>query len=131
MYFRYSPIAAEFFQLAKIIFDNWSHIQDTVLKNCRDPEPTTDVVYALAAKILGVERCTLPGVDFINFVHMKPDINQFSHVTPWHAMVLCETDLPMIRINNVNQYHPLHYNDKTWASDDIIKEYEHELARRN
>jgi hypothetical protein len=131
MYFRYSPTAAEFFQLAKTIFDNWSHIRDTVLKNCRDPEPTTDVVYALAAKILGVERCTLPGVDFINFVHMKPDINQFSHVTPWHAMVLCETDLPMIRINNVNQYHPLHYHDKTWAGDDIIKEYEHELARRN
>jgi hypothetical protein len=36
----------------------------------------------------------------------------------------------MVRINNINQYHPLHYQDKTWASDELIKEYADELARR-
>ena len=131
MYFRYSLDAAEFFYLTKTIFDNWSEIRDYSLKNCRDPEPTTDVVYALSAKILGEERCTLPCVDFINFVHMKPDINGFSRVTPWKEMVMCETEVPMIRINNINQYHQLHYHDKTWATDDIIKEYEDELGRRS
>ena len=35
-----------------------------------------------------------------------------------------ETDLPMVRINNVNQYHPLHYHEKSWVTDDIVKEYE-------
>jgi len=125
MYFRYSADATEFFWLAEKIFSNWAHFRDHVLKNCRDEEPTTDVVYALAAKILGVERCTLPGVNFINFVHMKADINGFSQSMPWQETVVCETDLPMIRINNINQYHPLHYHEKIWVTDDIVKEYEY------
>jgi hypothetical protein len=130
MYFRYTQDSSEFFWLAEQIFKNWPYIRDNLLKNCRDEQPTTDVVYALAAKVLGVDRCTLPGLDFINFVHMKADINGFSQSIPWYETVVCETDLPMIRINNINQYHPIHYQDKEWVTDDLIKEYERELGRR-
>lgn len=130
MYFRYSQTAAEFFWLAESIFDNWEHIRDHVLKNCRENSPTTDVVYALAAQIIGIERCTLPKMDFINFVHMKSAINGFNSNLPWQEVVVCETELPMVRINNINQYHPLHYQEKTWVNDDLIKEYEYELGRR-
>jgi len=130
MYFRYSQEANDFFNLARLIFTNWDHIRDNVLLNCRDEDPTTDVVYALSAKILGVENCTLPGIDFINFVHMKPKINGFSRQLSWQETVLSELDLPMIRINNINQYHPVHYYEKSWATDSIVKEYENGLARR-
>jgi hypothetical protein len=129
MYFRYSPEAAEFFWYARLIFQNWSTVKDTLIK-CHDDYPTTDVVYALTAKIVGEETCTLPGVDFINFTHMKPAINKFSSATPWHKLVMQETNVPMIRINNINQYHPLHYQDKDWVTDELIKEYEDELAKR-
>jgi hypothetical protein len=84
-------------------------------------------VYALAAKIIGVEDCTLP-LDFINFVHMKPAINKWTS-TPWPELVMCETDLPMIRVANTNQYHPIHYHEKTWVTDELVKEYEDELGR--
>jgi len=130
MYFRYSQESMNFFKFAEQIYVNWTYIRDHILKNCRDSEPTTDVVYAVAAKLLGVEHCTLPSADFINFVHMKADINGFSKTTPWHELVVYELDLPMIRINNVNQYHPLHYYEKSWITGDIIKEYEDELGRR-
>ena len=130
MYFRYSQEANDFFNLARLIFTNWEHVRDNVLLNCRDEDPTTDVVYALSAKILGVENCTLPGIDFINFVHMKSNINGFSRQLPWQETVLSEVDLPMIRINNINQYHPVHYYEKSWATDSIVKEYENGLARR-
>jgi hypothetical protein len=130
MYFRYSQEANDFFNLARMIFTNWEHIRDNVLLNCRDEDPTTDVVYALSAKLLGVENCTLPGVDFINFVHMKPKINGFSRQLPWQETVLSEIDLPMLRINNINQYHPVHYYEKSWATDSIVEEYENGLARR-
>jgi hypothetical protein len=130
MYFRYSQESAKFFWYAEQIFNNWAHIRDNVLINCRDEDPTTDVVYAVAAKILGEENCTLPGIDFINFVHMKSDINGFSRHWPWYESVIYESDLPMIRINNVNQYHPIHYYEKDWVTDDLIKEYEDGLARR-
>jgi hypothetical protein len=92
------------------------------LIKCYDDYPTTDVVYAVTAKILGVETCTLP-IDWINFVHMKPAINQWPE-TPWTELVVAELDLPMVRINNVNQYHPLHYYEKAWVTDDVVKEYE-------
>lgn len=129
MYFRYSPEAAEFFWYARLIFQNWITVKERLIK-CYDDHPTTDVVYALTAKIIGEETCTIPGVDFINFTHMKPSINKFSHQIPWHELVVHELDAPMVRINNINQYHPLHYQDKTWATDELIKEYVDELARR-
>jgi hypothetical protein len=128
MYFRYTREATEFFMLAEQIFKNWAHLRDNVLLNCRDDNPTTDVVYALAAKLLGVEDCTLPSLDFINFVHMKPAINAWTS-TPWPELVVCETDLPMVRIANTNQYHPIHYHEKSWVTDELVKEYEHELFK--
>jgi hypothetical protein len=128
MYFRYSREATEFFTLAEQIFKNWAYIRDNVLLNCRDDNPTTDVVYALAAKLLGVEDCTLPSMDWINFVHMKPAINSWTS-TPWPELVMCETELPMIRIANTNQYHPVHYHEKSWVTPELVEEYEHELFK--
>jgi len=128
MYFRYTRTATQFFNIARQIYANWDYVSQHLLKNCRDLNPTTDVVYALSAKILGVELCTLPSADFVNFVHMKPAINAWP-TRPWSEQVVCETDLPMLRIANQNQYHPVHYHDKTWVTDDIVKEYEHEFFR--
>ena len=128
MYFRYSREATQFFALAEQIFKNWAYIRDNVLLNCRDDNPTTDVVYALTAKLLGVEDCTLPSLDFINFVHMKPAINSWTS-TPWPELVMCETELPMIRIANTNQYHPIHYHEKSWVTPELVTEYEHELFK--
>jgi len=130
MYFRYTPEATEFFWHAREIFKNWAYIRDNIIKNCRDELPTTDIVYALASQNLGVENCTLPAMDYINFVHMKPSINKFSQALPWNELVVHETDLPMIRINNINQYHPVHYQEKSWVTDELIEEYELELGRR-
>lgn len=121
MYFRYSQDAANFFRLAEQLFCNWGTVKNTLIK-CADEQPTTDVVYALAAKILGVESCTLP-LDWINFVHMKPAINSWTS-TPWNNLVVSELDVPMLRINNVNQYYPVHYYEKSWVTDAIVEEYE-------
>jgi hypothetical protein len=128
MYFRYSRTATTFFNMAKNLYTNWEYVSTTLLKNCRDTKPTTDVVYALTAKIIGEEQCTLPSMDYINFVHMKPAINNWPN-TPWHEMVVTETELPMLRIANVNQYHPVHYHTKDWITDSIVKEYEDEFFR--
>lgn len=122
MYFRYSKFAHHFFSTAKQIYQSWDTVRSS-LKNCRDPEPTTDLVYAITASIEGVEHCTLPADSFVNFVHMKPEINGWAN-KPFSDIVVVETDLPMIRINNVNQYHPLHYHNKDWITDSLKEEYE-------
>lgn len=129
MYFRYSQEAADFFRVAEQIYSNWDYISKQVLVNCRDDSPTTDVVYALSALTIGADKCTLPQADFVNFTHMKNAINQWPEPTPWTDMVVHELDLPMIRVNNTNQYHPFHYQDKNWVTDELIERYEHELSR--
>ena len=128
MYFRYTKTSTQFFNLARQIYANWDYISKNLLKNCRDPQPTTDVVYSLTAKILGVEQCTLPGLDYINFIHMKSAVNEWP-TGNWSEQVMWELIPPMLRIANVNQYHPVHYHDKTWASKDVIEEYEREFFR--
>lgn len=129
MYFRYTRFAQEFFNTAKEIYLSWDIVRPS-LKNCRDTMPTTDLVYAITASILGPENCTLPADSFVNFVHMKPEINGWAN-KPFYDTVVVETDLPMVRINNVNQYHPLHYHEKTWANESIVKEYEAWMQHKN
>ena len=104
MYFRFSKTAADFFSHAEQVFFNWDDTCN-LLKNCRDSHPTTDVAYAIAATITGVEQCTIPSADFINFVHMKPAINGYNEGLSFQDVFVTEFDDGMIRINNVNQYH--------------------------
>jgi hypothetical protein len=118
MYFRYSKTAADFFRKAADIFNNW-HIAQSTLINCRDEYPTTDVVYAIAADIIGRELCTIPSLDFINFVHMKPAINGYPENAKFQNMYVTEFDKGMIRINNINQYHPLHYHEKDFPTQEM------------
>jgi hypothetical protein len=124
MYFRYSQTASDFFTIAQQIFKNWVPVRDQYLKNCIDLRPSTDLVYAIVAGVMGLETCTIPGCDFINFTHMKNRHNGWPDTPTWPEMVTTEIDLPTIRINNVNQYKPIHYQEKSWATDELLQEYE-------
>ena len=128
MYFRYSKTAADFFKLACQISLNWQYVRDNTLQNCEEENPSTDVLYALTAKTIGTELCTLPSMDFINFVHMKPGIQKWSEHRPWYETVITERDGDMIRINNLNQYDPVHYYDKNYATNELIKYYEQRIG---
>lgn len=125
MYFRYSQTASLFFLTAQRIYRNWEYLKNNVLKNCREDEPSTDALYALTAQVIGVENCTLPSMDFINFVHLKPGINGWGNTdTSWRDIVNYEQEEDMIRVFNLNQYNPVHYYDKAFATDDLIEYYE-------
>ena len=131
MCFRYSKTASEFFEIAEQVFKQWETVKENILKGFSYEEASTDVVYAITAKTLGVELCTLPDCDFINFTHMKNAINDWPDDKSWTEMIMTEIDLPMIRINNVNQYHPVHYQDKNWLTDEIIERYKECLHNKN
>ena len=127
MYFRLTELSFKFFSIARELFLEWDLIKQS-LKRCNNIEPSTDLIYAIAAKIIGVEKCTLP-INWINFVHMKPAINKLPE-QPWFKSVIQEIDAPMLRIGNLNQYYPVHYCDKDWINEEIIKEYENGLLER-
>lgn len=119
MYFRFSQEAQKFFTTARQIFENWPAVRNSI-RGCDEATPSTDLLYAIAAQIVGREECTLPSLDFINFVHMKPAINGYDEDQVFSDVFNTEQDGNMIRINNINQYHPLHYQDKTWIQQITI-----------
>ena len=122
MYFRYTQEAHDFFMTARNIFDNWDIVANELIK-C-NVEPSTDVVYAITALIMGEGRVSMPSMDFLNFVHMKSGFNGWSDARTWLDTVMNERDGDILRINNLNQYHPVHYYDKTYCTKELIKYYE-------
>jgi hypothetical protein len=111
-YFRYSQTASKFFNIAKSIYTNWNTVKDQLI-GC-DQYPTTDVVFALAIKILGEEYCLIPTLDWFNFTHMKSAIQGWNDRQLWTDYVNVELADQMIRINNLNQYGPVHYYEKNF-----------------
>ncbi len=116
MYFRYSMTSTNFFKTASLIFEKWDEIKVNLL-GCDDEYPSTDVVYAICARLIGEENCTLPSCDFINFVHMKPAINDFNEQFDFTEVFVTEFCDGIIRINNINQYHPIHYHKKDFPTE--------------
>lgn len=108
-YWRLSIEAKEFFQLVRTIFDHWDQYK-TILK-FPDDEPTTDVVYAIAAKIIGPNLVTLPSVLGPSIVHMKKHINPIVS-EDWTTELVWEHTKPGLRINTVAQSGLVHYHIK-------------------
>jgi len=106
-YWRFSETAKEFFGLVKNIFGNWDQYR-TLIKFSPD-RPDTDLVYAMAAQIMGVERVTVPGSPQI--VHMKRH-HSGTQTENWTQELVWETD--PLRIQTVAQWGAFHYCVKDW-----------------
>ena len=108
-YWRLSDTAKEFFKLVRQIFEHWQYYRD--LLRFPEDDPSTDVVYAMAAVILGPERVMLPLGLGPSMVHMK------KHVIPtqshdWTKELVWENN--PFRINTVAQWGLVHYHIKDW-----------------
>jgi hypothetical protein len=79
-YFRKSVLSKKFFDLCKLITLNWSTVKDELLINCHDIVPTTDVVYALALRIMDPTGQLLIDYPWFKFIHSKPIINNSENV---------------------------------------------------
>ena len=109
-YWRLSATAKEFFDLIRLIFEHWQDYK-TLLKFPED-SPSTDVVYAMAAKMMGPELVTLPQGLGPSIVHMK------KHIIPtqshdWTQELIWENN--PFRINTVAQWGLVHYHVKDWV----------------
>lgn len=112
-YWRRSETAMQFFDLVRKIFENWSDYKS--LLKFPDETATTDVVYAMAAVIIGVENVTLPATLGPTIVHMKQ--HMIKTVTEdWTKELIWESN--PFRINTVAQWGLVHYHIKEWANYD-------------
>ena len=113
-YWRLSRTASEFFQLVRTFFEQWDTVKKT-LKYCDSIPANTDMIYAMVAKYMGIDQVTLPNA-WPSMIHLKPAINFLkSDVRPWTVEYVWELDQGHMRINGVEQMHPVHYHEKSFA----------------
>lgn len=108
-YWRRSETAMEFFDLVRDIFANWDRFKTLI----KFPEevPSTDLVYAMAAEIMGRERVTMPFADYPQIVHMKRH-HAGTETEDWMKELVWESD--PCRINTQAQWGAVHYRaDRT------------------
>ena len=111
-YWRVSQIAKEFFQLVRNIFENWAEYK-TLLK-FPDDVPSTDLVYAMAAHIIGPELTTMPFANYPKIVHMRR--HMIPTQTPnWTQELVWESN--PLRFNTVAQWGAVHYHIKDWRHE--------------
>lgn len=110
-YWRRSETAMHFFQWVRKIFSQWTEFRH-LLKHSPDC-PDTDLVYAMAAQIVGPEFVTLPFSSYPKIVHMKQHIIG-THGPHWHKELVWEYDQSSLRINTVAQWGAFHYHHKDW-----------------
>lgn len=110
-YWRLSQTAQDFFTTVKNIFTNWENYK-RLLKFPEDL-PSTDVVYAMAAIIVGIEKVTLPPGIGPQIVHMKRKIIQ-TQTEDWTNELVWEFTNPGLRIQTVAQTGLVHYHIKDW-----------------
>lgn len=114
-YWRRSQTAKQFFDLVCNIFKQWE-VYKTLLK-FPEEQPSTDVVYAMAAILIGPENVTLPKGLGPNIVHMKK--NMIPIVSErWTDELIWEFTKPGIRINTIAQLGLVHYHVKDFQNDD-------------
>ncbi len=108
-YWRLSETAKNFFGLVRDIFANWSHYQQVI--KFAPEQPDTDLVYAMAAQIMGPEQVTIPFASYPKIVHMKRH-HAGTDTEDWTQQLVWETD--PLRIQTIAQHGAFHYNRKSW-----------------
>jgi hypothetical protein len=114
-YFKKSDLSKEFFNKVKEIFYNWSIYRDNLICNVNEPA-TTDVVYAIASLIVGVENVVLPNNQLISMAHMKKMVNNLK-MTDFTKELIIELDKNYFRLDTIQQLYPVHYHVKHFALD--------------
>jgi hypothetical protein len=110
-YWRRSVTAQEFFGLVRDIFANWSEYRK-LIKFAPDTADT-DLVYAMAAQIMGPEQVTMPFAEYPQIVHMKRH-HAGTVSEDWTQELVWETN--PLRIQTQAQWGAFHYNVKRWRA---------------
>jgi len=123
-YFKKSETADRLFESAKTVYANWPLFRDQILINCRDEHPTTDVVFAIAAKLCGEHSYYDPTSAVPRFAHMKGAMQGWAINEDWQDHLHCQFDQSTVTVGFTRQTVPFHYYQKNFITRDIINHYE-------
>jgi hypothetical protein len=110
-YWRCSETAKQFWSWVRRLFTHWPEYRS--LLKFADDAPNTDLVYAMAAEIMGPDTVTLPDDLGPRIVHMKRRVIG-TRSEDWTKELIWETD--PLRIQTVAQWGLVHYHVKDWKA---------------
>jgi hypothetical protein len=134
MYFKKTPYTWEIFDLVKVIYRYWeSFFKEFLEVDHRPSMPSTDVIFALALKILDLPQDSYNPKLLPTFTHMKSGLQGWGTsgiIEDWtkHMSVFFNPALEC-KIGNYLQFFPLHYHVKGFITDEILRYYEHAVKR--
>lgn len=121
-YFRYGEFALEFFSILRLLTSNWDWVAKEHLIKNDDPTLRSDELFALAARIVGIENVSLP-ISIPTFVHGKAFLWGLNDHLPWNKQLYTVWSDVTPVIGHYKQRLPLHYHNKEWINDDITSRF--------
>ena len=119
MYFRRSKKAQRFYNIVESIVKNWEKVRTEMLIACHDKYPSTDVVFALAYRIMDPTASELIDYDWFKFIHHKPDINGLNRILNQNDYLLPHSNNGRVYIGETRVSRLWHYHDKELDVSDI------------
>ena len=112
-----NPKAFEFYKVLDTIVQNWDMFAGKIQKNA-----SIDTAAALSAKILDCENDVTSKVSIPNFIHMKPNCQNWEklHETWRNRLGVYFTPNAELWIGNYKQTGVFHYTEKEFLTDQII-----------
>ena len=112
MYFRKSQWALKFYRLAEKIVKNWEQVRKQMLYVCHDKYPSTDVVFALAYRMMDPTSEQLIDYDWFKFIHHKPGINKTTTAVNQNDFLYPNRSGDAVYIGETRASRVWHYHDK-------------------
>ena len=112
MYFRRSKKAQQFYNTARDIVNNWNDVKTRMLIDCHDQYPSTDVVFALAYRIMDPTSGGLIDYDWFKFIHHKPGVNNTMMARDQNEYLYPNRSGDAVYIGETRVSRVWHYHDK-------------------
>ena len=122
-YFRKSQRAFFFSKVCKVITQNWQEVCESILVNCFDKYPSTDVVYALANRIIDPTQSHSIDYPWFKILHNKKSINALEHVADQSNYLMPTRIANNTYLGNHAITRPLHYVDKKTLKDMDVRNF--------
>ena len=116
-YFRKSRSTVRFGRICEALTKNWGEVKKTMLINCHDKFPSTDIVYALAYRIMDPTSEKMIDYPWFKMIHNKKNINQLSHVNNQDRYLMPFMWNDRVVQGGHIQKRPLHYVNKKFLGD--------------
>lgn len=127
LYFGYNDLSLEYFKMVKFVYRNWDALRPAIFKGKAPRSISGDLSFAIAAKLMDLEKECSSYNSSISFVHMKTKLQNFEYVEDmsedWSLHLNAYLDrYNNLMIGNYRQMYPFHYHIKNFPSENMKRE---------